>query len=268
MSGRFISMAVVLVACVIGVAGAGAANNMVFTDPQGDGGPANAPDVTQIAASNDYDGNVTFVITYANRSTLSGEDFVTILFDADRNTSTGRNGIDYAIGLTPSAAFLARGTASGFEPAPQTTLNVSADRKTVTVNRSELGATTGFVFFMFTDVGDTAGDDVPDGSAVYSYNLKLVPVLESIVAAFAPKAPKAGAVFRVSSTRLRTDEGETVTAERITCRATLAGKRLAGTSCRWRLARTAAKKKLVVRITATYKGATETFRPYNFRVRG
>jgi hypothetical protein len=92
-------------------------------------------------------------------------------------------------------------------------------------------------------------------------------VLESIVAAFAPKAPRAGAVFRVASTQLRTDEGETVTPDRITCTATVAGKRLKGTSCRWKLARTAAKKKLVVRITATYKGVSETFLPYSFRVK-
>jgi hypothetical protein len=260
-------MAVVLVACAIGVAGAGAANNTVFTDPQGDSGPANAADITALGVSNDYDGNITLVITYANRTTLSGDDFVTILFDTDRNPATGRNGIDFAIGLTPSAAFLARGTAAGFEATPQSTLQMSADRRTVTVNRSELGTTTGFVFFLFTDAGDAPGDDVPDGNAVYSYNLKLTPVLETIVAVFAPKAPKAGAVFRVASTQLRLDEGETVRPERITCTATLAGKRLKGTACRWKLSRTAAQKKLVVRITATYKGVSETFRPYSFKVK-
>jgi hypothetical protein len=156
---------------------------------------------------------------------------------------------------------------SGYEGAPRSTLRVSADRRTVTVNRSELGATTGFLFFMFTDVGDTAGDDVPDGDAVYSYALKLTPVLESILATFAPKAPKAGAVFRVVSAELRTDEGEAVTPDRTTCTATLGGKRLKGTSCRWKLARAAAKKKLVVRITATYKGVSETFLPYSFKVK-
>jgi hypothetical protein len=268
LSKRFILMALVLAACVIGVAGAGAANNTVYPDPAGDAGPGNAsPDVTQVEVSNDFDGNITLVITYGNRSTLGSGDFITIFLETDRNPATGRNGLDYAIGLSPSDAFMARGTASGFEPAPQSTLRVSADRRTITVNRSELGATTGFIFFMFTDVNDAPGDEVPDGDAVFAYNLKLTPVLESIVAVFAPKAPRAGAVFRVARAQLRLDEGEMVTPDRITCTATLAGKRLKGTACRWKLSRTAKKKRLVVRITATYKGVAETFLPYSFKVK-
>jgi hypothetical protein len=262
---RIVLLAIAVGLMVFGAAGAGAANNTSFTDPAGDSGTG--ADFRQIQVSNDYDGNVSWVLDLANRTTLAGDDFVSIFMDTDKNQSTGRFGVDFAIGVAASTVFIARGTASGFEAAPSTTLQVSADRKTITANRSELGNTTGFIFFLFSDVGETAGDEAPNGDAAYEYNLKVTPVLESIVARFSPAAPRARRVFRVASAQVITDEEERVTPERITCSATLGGKRLKGTSCRWSLPRTAAGKQLVVRITATFKGATEQFQPYRFRVR-
>lgn len=265
MGRRIMLLAVAVGMLLFGAAGAGAANDTSFTDPTGDSGTG--ADFTTIRASNDYDGNVTFVLEFANRSTLTGDDFVSIFMDTDKNQSTGRFGIDYAIGVATSSVFIVRGTASGFETVPSTTLRVSADRKTITANRSDLGNTSGFIFFLFSDVGNTAGDEAPDGDQAYQFDLKLAPVLESITARFSPAAPRAGRVFRVASAQLVTDEEETVTPERLTCTATLGGKRLKGTSCRWTLPRTAANKQLVVRITGRYKGATATFQPYRFRVR-
>jgi hypothetical protein len=262
---RMVLLAVAVGLLVFGVAGAGAANNTSFADPAGDSGTG--ADFTQIQVANDYDGNVTLVLDLANRTTLTGDDFISIFMDTDKNQSTGRFGVDFAIGIAASTVFIVRGTASGFEAAPSTTLRVSADRKTITANRSELGNTTGFIFFLFSDVGETAGDEAPNGDAAYEYNLKATPVLESIAARFSPAAPRARRVFRVASAQIVTDEQERVTPERMTCSATLGGKRLRGTSCRWSLPRTAAGKQLVVRITATYKGATEQFQPYRFRVR-
>jgi hypothetical protein len=265
MGRRITLLAVAVGLLVFGAAGAGAANDTAFPDPAGDGGTG--ADFTTIRVSNDYDGNVTFVLEFANRTTLTGDDFISIYMDTDKNQSTGRFGVDYAIGIATSTVFIARGTATGFETAPSTTLRVSDDRKTITANRSEVGNTSGFIFFLFSDVGETAGDEAPNGDQAYQYDLKLVPVLESVTARFSPAAPRAGRVFRVSSAQLVTDEDERVTAERLTCSATLGGKKLKGTNCRWALPRTAANKQLVVRITGRYKGVTETFQPYRFRVR-
>jgi hypothetical protein len=254
-----------LAALVIGAAGAGAANTQNYTDPSGDSGPG--ADIVRVQVSNDYDGNITMVLEFGNRTALTGDDFISIFFDADKNQSTGRFGVDYAIGVSTTAAFLVRGTSSGFETAPSTTLQVSADRRTITVNRSELGNTTGFLFFLFSDVGETQGDEAPNGDFVYDHTLKLTPVLQSINARFSPAAPRAARAFRVASAQLRTDENETLTPQRLTCTATLGGKRLRGTACRWVLPRTAAGKQLVVVITATYRDATGRSQPYRFRVR-
>jgi hypothetical protein len=56
-----------------------------------------------------------------------------------------------------------------------------------------------------------------------------------------------------------------VKADSITCVAKLNGKRLAG-RCSWRIPKNAKRKRLVVTLTAHYKGATETFTPWVFRV--
>jgi hypothetical protein len=261
---RIMLLAAVASVLVFGATGAGAATT--FTDPQGDA-PGGVADITQVVVSNDYDGNVTFAITMPNRTSLTGDDIVLILLDTDKNVSTGTNGVEFAIGVASGGPVLLRATGTEYEPVNATTLTTADGNKTVRINRSELGGGAGFVFYLYSTRAANldVGDDAPDGTAAWLYDLNLTPVLESILARFSPAKPKAGKVFRVAGTSVRLDDGTDVKPDSIRCVARLKGKRLAG-NCSWRLARTAKGKQLVVTITATYKGVTETFQAYRFRV--
>src|SRR2546421_7060742 len=86
LSRRLVLIAVILGALLLGAGGAGAAT-ATFTDPQGDA-VGGAADITQVIVSNDFDGNVTFALTLADRSAFTSDDFVVILLNVDRNTST------------------------------------------------------------------------------------------------------------------------------------------------------------------------------------
>jgi hypothetical protein len=162
---------------------------------------------------------------------------------------------------------LLRGDGTTFVAAPQSTLRSADNNKTITLNRSELGDTTGFIFVVLSvlNSNDSAGDDAPDAGA-WSYELDLTPVLDTLAARWSPAKPKAGKTFRLASTQLRLEDGTVVKADSITCVAKLNNKRLAGTRCVWRLPKSAKGKRLVVTITARYKGASATFTPWRFRV--
>ena len=100
---------------------------------------------------------------------------------------------------------------------------------------------------------------------MFSYDLDLKPVLDTLAAKFAPAKPKHGKVFRLATTNLRLDDGTVVKADSITCVAKLNGKRLAG-RCSWRIPANAKGKRLVVTLTAHYQGVSATFSPWRFRV--
>jgi hypothetical protein len=255
-----ILLGAILALLVFGASGAGAATT--FTDPAGDA-TGGAPDITQVVVSNDPAGNITFALT-TNRSAFTDDDVVGILLDTDKNSSTGSTGVDYAIVLGNGLPVLLRGNGTGFERAPGT-LIVSPNFMTVTVNRSDLGATTGFVFAVFSGLNsnNAAADDAPDNGG-WSYDLQLAPVLDTLAAKFAPAKPKAGKAFKLAGTTLRLEDG-TIVKGTITCVAKLNGKRLAG-KCAWRIPKNARGKRLVVTLTAHYQGVTTTFTPWRFRV--
>jgi hypothetical protein len=259
---RIILVVAILAAVLFGVTGASAATT--FTDPSGDA-VAGAADITQLVVSNDLDGNITFALTFANRSTFTSDDTILIAIDADKNTSTGASGVEYLIGLTSSAVGLLRWDGTTFQLASSPTLRAANNNMTVTINRSDLGAIAGFGFIAIStlDSVEAAEDFAPENGG--AYDLELTPVLDTLAARFAPAKPKAGKVFKLSTTILRLEDGTVVKADSITCVAKLDGKRLAG-RCSWRMPKNAKGKLLVVTLTAHYKGATETFTPWRFRV--
>ena len=256
-------------ACVLGLllfGAAGANAAQTFPDPSGDGKGA-AADVTQVAVSNDFDGNITFSVTFANRTSLEPDDLIFIYLDVDRNDATGPNGTEYAIGLRSSGAELLHGTDAAFAPTPATTLSTADGGRTVRINRSDLGATTGVVFYVVSTLAPDAAarDDAPDIGA-WIYDLDLKPALGTLAARFSPAKPKAARPFRLASTTLRLEDGTRVKADSIACVAKLNGRRLAG-RCSWRIPASARGKRLVVTLAAHYKGAVATFTPWRFRVR-
>jgi hypothetical protein len=249
---------------MFGASGAGAVTSI--SDPLGDA-VGGAADITQVTVSSDAAGNVTFAVAIPGRAALTPDDELFVILDVDKDSATGiSGGADFAVVVTASSASLVRAFGSSFVPAPETTLRVADDRKTITVNRSDLGDTRGFRFAVASGLvtSDSAGDDVPDsGAAVYDLDLK--PVLGTLAARFAPARPAAGRVFRLARTTLRLDDRTTVRAESINCVAKLSGKRLAG-RCAWRIPKNARGKRLVVTLTARYEGASATFTPWVFRV--
>jgi hypothetical protein len=246
---------------VFGATGAGAAST--FTDPQGDA-VAGAADITQVVVSNDPDGNITFAFTIADRPTFTADDLLLVALNTDKDSNTGVNGVDYAVGVGSSGAALLRASGSAtFAPAPQTTLKTADSGKAITINRSDLGETSGFVFLGITTL--ISNNSARDSTSVFTYDLELKPVLDTLAAKFAPAKPKHGKVFRLASTNLRLEDGTAVKADSITCVAKVNGKRLAG-RCSWRIPANAKGKKLVVTLTAHYQGVSATFTPWRFRV--
>jgi hypothetical protein len=248
---------------LVGVEGAGAAATL--TDPQGDA-VGGAADIAQVVVSNEFDGKITFAVTIADRATFTSDDFLIIVLNTDKDTTTGIGGADYAIVLDSTGGALLRASGTTFAPAPQTTLTLADNGKTVAINRSDLGETVGFSYFVTSGLASNsnASDDAPD-SGVATYDLELKAVLGTLAARFTPAKPKAGKAFRLSSTTLRLDDRTAVKADSITCVAKLNGKRLTG-RCAWRIPRNGKGKRLVVTLTARYKGASTTFTPWRFRV--
>jgi hypothetical protein len=257
---RIIVLGAMVALFLFGASGAGAAST--FTDPQGDA-VAGAADITQVVVSNDLDGNVTFAVTLADRTTFTSDDLLLILLNTDKNTSTGVSGVDFVIGVGSAGAVVLRASGTTFAPAPQTTLTLADNNKTIKINRSELGDTTGFAGLLVTTLD--SNEAAEDSAGPIAYDLELKPVLDTLAAKFAPAKPKHGKVFRLATTNLRLDDGTVVKADSITCVAKLNGKRLAG-RCSWRVPANAKGKQLVVTLTAHYKGVSATFSPWRFRV--
>lgn len=261
MGKRMIVLCAMLTLLLFGASGAGEAST--FTDPQGDA-VAGAADITQVVVSNDLDGNITFAVSLADRTTLTPDDLLFIFLNTDKNTSTGVAGIDYAIVVTSAGAALVRASGTTFAPAPHTTLTLADNNKTIKISRSELGDTTGIAPMIVLTALDS-NDVAEDAAGPFAYDLELKPVLDTLAAKFAPAKPKHGKVFRLATTNLRLDDGTVVKADSITCVAKLNGKRLAG-RCSWRIPANARGKQLVVTLTARYKGVSATFTPWRFRV--
>ncbi|MFL5980840.1 MAG: hypothetical protein ACJ74R_03930 [Gaiellaceae bacterium] len=263
MSRRVFLLGALIALLVFGASGAGAAATL--TDPQGDA-VGGAADITQVVVSNDLDGDITFAVTLPDRPTFTADDLLFIFLNTDKDAATGiPGGIDYAVVVDSNGGTLLRASGSSFAPAPQTTLTLADNGKTIRVNRSELGNTVGFLFAVASglDSNESADDTAPDsGTAVYDLTLK--PVLDSLVARFSPAKPKHGKPFRLAGTTLRLDDG-TVVKGTTTCVAKLNGKRLAG-RCSWRIPASARGKRLVVTLTARYQGVSATFTPWRFRV--
>ena len=263
MGSRILLLSAMLGLLLFGVEGAGAAATL--TDPQGDA-VGGAADITQVVVSNELDGKITFALTIPDRTTFTSDDFLIIVLNTDKDTTTGISGADYAIVVDSTGGALVRASGTAFAPAPQTTLTLADGGKTLTINRSDLGETVGFFYFASSGLASssTASDDAPD-SGVATYDLELKAVLSTLAAQFSPAKPKAGRAFRLNRTTLRLDDRTAVKADSITCVAKLNGKRLAG-RCAWRIPRNGKGKRLIVTLTARYKGASATFTPWRFRV--
>jgi hypothetical protein len=271
---RVLTAAAVAALTVLGVAGgAVASNSFSYDDPAGDS--ASAADLTGIVVSNTDTGTITFALTYANRPDgLGDDDQLQVWLDTDENNSTGDQfGFDYVIAVDKGGAILKHGTPAGFEDAPASTLSPSADGKTVSVNRSDLGNTAKFDFFVRAVAkSDLSGDDAPDSSnQVFVYSLA-APRLNNVLVAFSPKTPKAGKTFTALVLLARFDDGSTAGLPKtVSCKGTLNDRPIAGRAqsvrCVWKLPRSSKGKRFSFKITISVNGAQATFGPWRFKVR-
>jgi hypothetical protein len=204
-----------------------------FNDPTGDsiGG---APDMSVIVASIDGTDTITFQIS-TNEATLSAEHAIYVDLDTDQNAATGNPqhfGAEYVLSIVgPTNSFGAvRWQNANWQSIQLTSLSASYANgmATFTVNESDLGALTGFNFYVVSQASTgesvTAVDWAPD-RGVWNYTWRTAALKLSVALFSAPRNVKAGKAFVVAMESKRSDTGEFVgIGARVRCRARLGAK--------------------------------------------
>jgi hypothetical protein len=261
-----------------------ASNSQSFPDSTGE--DANAPDVTSIDVSNDDAGTITFKINISNRPALTQDMAIVIFLNTDQSAATGDPtlaGADYVIQLTTAGVALFKWNGTDFLFADsQTTLIYSYDTTgaTIKISASELGKTKVLSFATVTSSGittDTSGnpdytnahDDLaPDsGHGFFSYQVKTTLTLTPVSFTVSPKPARAGKPISASLAATESDTAGPVTAGKVACSATVAGKHITATShlvangiatCIWRIPKTAKQKTIRGTVTLTVQGVSVT----------
>ena len=241
-----------------------------------------APDIQTVEVTSDPTGQITLGVTVDElmpRPDVIG----LLLLDTDWNTATGAPdtfGADFMFGLSTSenAYGFARWTGTDWDwTTPYTTVAVYGGHTgfSISVNRTELGNTSVFNFWTRTILGDgEAFDDGPD-EGVWNYSLAAHgPQIDSLLVKTVPAAgPKAGKRFALTPMAVVLAPQALslpATPDRFACTATLGTKKLVGSGtgrCSWKIPKKKVHgKRLVVRATASYQGASKTV-PFAYRVR-
>jgi hypothetical protein len=279
-SVRRFGLLAVAVATLILVPSAASQNGPQYADPTGDGGSAG--DITGVSVLGDKaSGQVVFRVSGSSLS--NSADMTTFLFiDSDANPVTGNsdwNGADYALATDSSTYGFVHWDGANWVDAPDSTVRVccvgGGSTVMFSVNRSELGNTSGFNFLMRErNTLTRANDDAPD-LGMYNYSFDAGgPDIRSVLLQTAPSSgPRAGKAFVVTPIGLKLPpDGAIITAlprpESYTCKATLRGLPVAASGtggCTLRIAKKTRGKKLNVILTVAYQGATKSV-PFTFVV--
>jgi hypothetical protein len=252
----------------------------MFTDPTGDAGTT--ADVTSAVVSNNESGQYTFRVNVVHLA-LPSDIVIFVGIDSDQNPATGLGGADFLIVCDESngSVGLLRWDGSNLVPTPSSSLT-AADNDTgitVGVNRSEIGNSGQFNFYVLSVQGPTASaghvDSAPDQGS-WNYALTAPAPLTLTVATFAaPKTVKAGKSLVVTMVAQRSDTGEAVGGAdgQVQCSATLGSKRLGllnsgfvtvaeqtVAGCAWKVPRRARGKTIRGSITVSVSGASVTQR--------
>ena len=262
-----------------------------FADPAGDQLDKETligPDITAIHVDNTATGVVTFRVTIANYQALPPKSAISVLFDLDKDGTTGDQGFEHAITheIDPSGqprVVFERYDASQFRlvevPTATVTATFSAGVLTVSIPRAELQNALTFEFGLYAVVfgateRDVAGDVSPNED-LWSYELVGLPApsLAAPRLVVTPKRPVAGRAFTVSAAVTRTDTGAAITTGSVACTARVAKARVpargsfrgARARCVLAIPRTARGKTLTGSLTVRSVGATLTKR-FTYRV--
>lgn len=277
MQRRTVSRALLLAAAAAALVFApAAASTGRYTDEEGDS--RGAPDITGVTVASDAAGQIVFTVTVDDLP-QAGDIQTYLLLDTDLDSATGAPdavGADYIFVLdqADSSYGFGRWTGTDWDPkTPYATVRIMTRRSgiSISVNRSELGNTDGFNFWLRARLGsgaETDEDTAPD-LGVWNYSLAAGgPDIRSVLVSTTPGAgPKAGRAFSVRPAGLKLPPaGEAPLIlpqpDSYSCRALLAGRALRGSGagrCTWKLTKSARGKRLAVALTVTYEGAAKTF---------
>jgi hypothetical protein len=230
---------------------AAAANSSAIDDPAGD--VAGIPDITRVSATSTDSGRLIFRITFAAPPVFGGGVGFSLLVDADANLNTGHSdGVDYWFIFRTADGVFEPGSWDGqqFLPYPsKATGTIGGATATISVPAAEIGAKKA-IRFLVASYGGSEVDRAPDSTGPNEVFATFAPKIRPPVSVrFVPTRPKAGKVFRAVG-------------KKISCRATLAGRKLRR-GCRWSLPLGSRGERLVV----TVSNSSGRSRRFVFKVR-
>jgi hypothetical protein len=271
-----------------------------FSDPAGD--TTTAPDITAVSVSNDDQGLITFRATIANRTKLGPDDVIAVgIGTNDPDPAVGKrdDGMNFILGLDANGAFLLRWDGeSPVEVDPQpgsVTGSFTGGVAAMTVRQEDLApgfpdnsVPISFDFFvlgiLFSGFDVSAQDDAPDGT---NWSFKLSEPLRAVVTSFnASSTVKAGTTLVALLGVAHGDTGAAVHSGKVSCKAKLGGKAIAGVGtfvtltkpvgalrvqspnarCSWKIPKSGKNKTVKGSITVTESGLTVT-RSFTAKVR-
>jgi hypothetical protein len=257
----------------VALGGAGAAGAVGrYTDASGDG--KGAADITGVSVASDTNGQVLFTISTAG-APVAQDGLVVVFLDTDLNPASGAPGTlgaDYLVGVDEEGYSFGRWTGADWDwDTPYATVRViiNSSGGLISVNRSELGGTQSFNFWVRTLRGEPAAgqiDDAPDDGG-FNYTLAAGgPDIREVAVKTTPDAgPRAGRVFTVQPTSLVLPPAGGMLAtspqpESYQCVAQLGAKLLRGRGtggCTFAIPKNAKRKQLSITLTVSYQGASK-----------
>ena len=279
LAALFIALAAVP-AIALGSTARAVANSTTYPDSIGE--DAQAPDITGTTVSNDDASNLTFKVAVSNRPALTPDMVVLLFLDTDQSTATGDPqsfGAEYAIQLVSGSVDLFKWSGSDYtsSPAPSLTYAYDTSGATIRINANEIAKSRAFNFAVLAISGftvdangnlddtKTRSDASPDpGHGTFTYQVQIKVTLSVVGFTTSPKPIKAGKPFSVGLAANESDTGGAVEEGKITCVATIAGKRVQlrasrlvnGVAvCAWTAPKTAKGKRIQGSISLSAQGA-------------
>lgn len=232
-----------------------------YDDFIGDSGEA--PDFSASEIVTNDNKTITIGIQVHNRDGFTSSDDYRLFIDSDTNPGTGQpeTGAEYLITVGKRGAQIARWTGLAFGPF-SATLNLPDWLRgygpVLVLRRYEIGGASAFDFVLVSTDG-TSTDRAPNES---SWQYQLTPfALEARPVTIG--AARAGRMLTARTLVMRGDFDVPLTAGVIGCRASISDRTLVGrgafigdlTTCRWRLPRDSAGKRLVGSVAVAFEGA-------------
>ena len=249
-----------------------------YADKSGDSGAAGDITGLQVAADK-VSGQIIFRISGSNLST-SPTSLTFLLVDSDANPLTGdvaSVGADYAFSIDDTSYGFEHWNGSDWVPTTYDTVRINGGGNAlmISVNRSELGNTSGFnVWARSFDLMSKSSDDAPDDGA-FNYSIDANgPDIQSVDLKTSPAAgPVHGKKFVVAPAALKLPPNgafaSTPLPESYKCNAKLGQRAITATgtgACTFAVPKKSRGMQLRVTVSVTYEGASKSF-TYSFRVR-